>query len=223
MKIDFDDYAEGYDEILRNQHRLFVDDVDYYARYKVECVKQFLKKKPQSILEYGCGTGRNIRFLKDEFEGADIYGCDISRKSLQVAADSNKGAHFFLLDEDKIEKQFDLVFVAGVFHHVPLEERQGVMTDIARYLKKGGELFIFEQNPYNPLTRHMVKTCPFDKDARLIGPQGLKKLIIEAGLSIEFRKYTLFFPNFLKFFRRYESCLGSIPLGGQYFIYATKR
>ncbi len=34
-------------------------------------------------------------------------------------------------------------------------------------LKKKGRVYIFEHNPYNPVTRYLVATCEFDRDAVL--------------------------------------------------------
>jgi hypothetical protein len=35
-------------------------------------------------------------------------------------------------------------------------------------LKEDGHFIIFEHNPINPVTRHLVKNCPFDADAVLL-------------------------------------------------------
>lgn len=219
-KVDFDKYAEDYDEILGDQLNFFNRDNEYFARYKVECIKEHVKGTPRTILEYGCGTGRNLGFLKGAFREARIYGCDISPKSLAIAREQNKDIHLFLPDQQPPESAFDIIFVAGVFHHVAPEERAGVMKNIAGLLKKGGELFIFEHNPWNPVTRRLVRDCPFDEDAVLIKPSELSCLLMDTGLIVEKKRYALFFPEALKYFRKYEKWLGLIPLGGQYFIHA---
>ena len=41
------------------------------------------------------------------------------------------------------------------------------MKEINRVLKLGGRLYFFEHNPWNPFTRFLVRTCPFDKNAQL--------------------------------------------------------
>ena len=62
-KVDFDEYAEEYDNILREQLSFFSDDDKYFARYKVKSVHKYLTTEPKRILEYGCGTGRNLPFF----------------------------------------------------------------------------------------------------------------------------------------------------------------
>ena len=222
-KVDFDEYAKSYDEILGDQLNFFNRDDEYFARYKVECIKAHIKETPRTILEYGCGTGRNLRFLKDAFKDAEIYGCDISAKSLEIARKQNVDCHLFLPDQRPPKSAFDLIFVAGVFHHIPPEERAQVMKEIACLLRKDGKLFVFEHNPWNPVTRRLVRDCPFDEDAVLIKPSELTDLLTEAGFRVEKKRYALFFPEVLKCFRKYEKRLGFIPLGGQYFIHARLR
>jgi hypothetical protein len=82
------------------------------------------------------------------------------------------------------------------------------------------ELFIFEHNPYNPLTRHAVNTCPFDKDAELITLSDMKRLIFRSGLTLLPARYALFFPAALKPLRFLEPLLAPVPLGGQYMVHA---
>jgi hypothetical protein len=112
--------------------------------------------------------------------------------------------------------------VANVLHHVSPELRAGVMEDIYRILQHSGFLFIFEHNPYNPVTRHLVNTCPFDENAVLITPFEIKRLVSAALLKPILLQYTLFFPAFLKGMRFLEPFLKKVPIGGQYFIFAEK-
>ena len=156
------------------------------------------------------------------FQQSEIYAADISRKSLAIAKHDNPLVRFFLLDEDTIVDKFDLIFIALVFHHIEPKLRSKVIKDISDLLQQGGHIFIFEHNPYNPITRYLVNNCIFDEDAVLLKKRELCKLLIEAKLSINDHRYTLFFPSFLQKFRFIEPMLGYLPLGGQYFICATK-
>jgi SAM-dependent methyltransferase len=218
----FDDYWQSYNEILRNQVRYFDKDDMYFAQYKIDLVKKFMHTEPSSILEYGCGVGRNLGFLRRQFPKAIIYGCDISQKSLEAASKELPEAVLFKAGEKKLLGVFDLIFVANVFHHIPPETRMDAIQDIKHMLKQDGSLFIFEHNPYNPVTRHLVKTCPFDEAAVLLKPAELKKLVKCEEMEICYLRYTLFFPAFLKIFRFIEPALFWLPLGGQYFLQAEK-
>ncbi|MFN3385097.1 MAG: class I SAM-dependent methyltransferase [Candidatus Thermochlorobacter sp.] len=225
-KIDFDAFAKDYDKLMANQLKGFGEESAYFAEYKVRLVKERLQKTasplPKRILEFGCGTGRNLTFLQAYFPDAIIEGCDISSESLKIAAERAPDVELYLLQKEKPKKHYDLVFVACVFHHIAPAERAGAFEQICMMMKPGSELFIFEHNPYNPVTRHMVNTCPFDKDAILLTPAELVERTKDAGLNLLETRYTLFYPAFLKALRPTEAYLGWLPLGGQYYVRAVK-
>jgi SAM-dependent methyltransferase len=74
------------------------------------------------------------------------------------------------------DETFDVVFSAGVFHHVPFSEHFDLVSEVSRTLKNGGIFMIYEHNPFNPLTCHAVNTCPFDENAVLLKPIRLRQL-----------------------------------------------
>ena len=222
-KVDFDEYAENYDTLLQGQLKFF-DDVDYFAEYKAKMVRSSVRKDPRMILEYGCGIGRNLRFLGASFPDAVISGCDPSERSLERAAKENPSVKFFLLDDalSTHREKFDLIVVANVFHHILPGAWEDTMTLLSEWLEREGELFIFEHNPYNPITRHLVRSCPFDKDAVLLSLRRVRSLLLKSGLRIVSNRYILFFPSFLKGLRFLERYLADIPFGGQYLVHASK-
>ena len=126
-----------------------------------------------------------------------------------------------LLQISGVSEKFDLVFIANVLHHINPNQRHDTLSFIKSLTVNNGELFIFEHNPYNPVTRHIVRTCPFDADAELIKPRHLIALLKKAGFSIIERQYILFFPSFLSGLRPMERYLKSLPLGGQYVVHAS--
>jgi SAM-dependent methyltransferase len=219
-KVKFDKYAEDYQKLIGEQLSFFDSNNDYFAKYKIDIIKKHIDGTPKRILEYGCGIGRNLKYLSQHFEHSLIYACDISQRSLEIAKDDNPTVNFFLLDHDTIIEKFDLILVALVFHHIEPELRTNVIRDISNLLAEGGNIFIFEHNPYNPVTRYIVNTCIFYDDAVLLKKRELVKLLIEANLSIDTWRYTLFFPSFLKKLRFLEPILGYLPFGGQYFLKA---
>lgn len=222
-KVDFDDYTENYNQLLKEGTSFFSSSENYFARYKVDLVRNQVHTSANKILEFGCGIGRNIPFLQQAFPLAVIMGTDISGASLQIARRDNTGVEFFLEDENTgPTKLFDLIFVAGVFHHIPVALRAGVAKNLFNRLSPGGQLFVFEHNPFNPITRRIVNNCPYDKDAVLLKPSELKKILNESGLTIERNAYCLFVPPRLSALARMESLLGWLPLGGQYWVQARR-
>jgi len=224
-KVDFDKYAEDYENILKKDLVFFESENSYFSEYKVKITRKVIPDEPAEILEFGCGTGRNLKYLREYFPASKLEGCDISQKSLDISADSNKKTELFLIDGNFTKNRtnrYDLIFISNVYHHIKPEERKSTTGKIADLLKHGGKIMIFEHNPYNLLTRYIVDRCPFDEDAVLLKPKELKNLLKENTFCIKQFKYTLFFPRILKIFRPIESFIGFIPAGGQYYILAEK-
>lgn len=222
-KVDFDHYTENYNLLLKEETSFFSSSDEYFAKYKVNIVRKQIDTPVSRILEYGCGIGRNIPFLQRAFPGTVVVGSDVSSASIEVARRDNAGVEFLLEDENiKLSDSYDLIFVAGVFHHVPVSQRAEVAKTLFDRLSPKGRLFVFEHNPYNPVTRRIVNNCPYDKDAVLLKPTELKMILSKAALTVECMAYCLFVPPGLSVLPKLESRLGWLPLGGQYWVQARR-
>jgi SAM-dependent methyltransferase len=225
-KVDFDIYANEYEKILDNDLKFFGEENGYFAEYKVKIVKDTISTEPENILEFGCGIGLNLRHFKKYFPSAKISGCDISEKSIQLASKQIEDVNFFILNDESVTNRsgiFDLIFVSCVFHHIAPQLRSAAINRIKNMLKPKGALYIFEHNPLNPVTRKIVKDCPWDKDAILLNTNETIDLMSKAGFEISEKKFTLFFPAQLGFLRPLEKFLKHVPLGGQYFVKGIKK
>lgn len=222
-KVDFDDYTDNYNSLLRASTGFFTESEAYFAKYKVDILRREVPATTKRLLEYGCGIGRNIPFLRAAFPEATIAGSDISAASLEIARKENPGVEFFLEQPDtNAAEAYEVIFIAGVFHHIPVRERASVMKALYQRLAPGGTIAIFEHNPFNPVTRKIVKDCPYDKDALLLKPSNLKNLLIDADLLVRRSAYCLFVPPSLSVLLPLEAKLGWLPLGGQYWVKATR-
>ena len=220
-KVDFDEYADDYEQLLKDQLKFFNEDRSYFSKYKIdlvkkECIKNLIK--PKKILEFGCGIGLNIPFIEKGFPDSKIYVSDISNKSLKYV--NKKYKKVKVLNDNDIEKyKYDFIFVAGVIHHIHPKLRNDVIKRLLFILKPEGSLFVFEHNPYNPVTRHMVNTCPFDEDAVLIKMKDMKSDFLKnSAFKVKSSGYCLYFPERFKFMNGLENILKYIPLGGQYYV-----
>jgi len=221
--VQFDEYAHQYDALLQENIGFGGKAVAYYAAHKCIVIRNHILGTPLRILDYGCGIGRTIPYLHQSFPEATIWGCDVSEESLAVAASAHPAAHFFLLEGKETERltsHFDLILIAGVLHHIAPDARAQTLSQVKSLLRPGGELFIFEHNPYNPLTLRAVRTCPWDEGVILLKPAEVRMLLRQVQLKILRARYTLFFPAALKFFQPLEKGLSRIPLGGQFFFHA---
>jgi SAM-dependent methyltransferase len=220
-RVDFDQYAAQYEAIIAAQTNFFDGDSDYFARYKIE-VAWHLVGHVGSVLDFGCGIGRSMPHLRAVFPKADIVGCDPSTESLALAREQNPTCHFVSTDELGTDAKFDLVIASCVFHHIPPKNRQMAIQFGRSRLKEGGHFIVFEHNPINPVTRYLVKNCPFDTDAILLGMRETIERIRSANLEIDRSGYCLFFPQQLAALRPFEKYLRWLPIGGQYFVCASK-
>ena len=224
MTQDFDDYANDYEALLRASLGAAGGDLEFFRRRKAVLAKRLLAAAPpRRILEYGCGTGGNLPHLAAAFPEAAVAGGDISEKSLAQAAAGAPTATLYHLGRDAVPSgAFDLVFVAGVLHHVPGPARGAVMAAMAAALAPGGRLLVFEHNPANPLTRRIVARCPFDAGVTLTPPAEARALAQGAGLGRLLLRYVSFVPPALAPLAGVERFLTWLPLGGQYCLSAVK-
>jgi trans-aconitate methyltransferase len=223
IHVDFDDYVDQYEALLKDQLSFFSKDRGYFSEYKVSITSEIVPIKPSRILDFGCGIGLSLPFLSSHFPNAQIFASDQSEKSVDHVR-RNFPNIVVLSDRDLENYKFDLIFVTGVFHHIPSHCRSDVIVRLSHLIDADGWLSVFEHNPYNPVTRRMVATCPFDEDAELISLAKFKNLILDTAVfQMKYYGYCLYFPESLSRFRIIENYLRKIPLGGQYFIFCTKQ
>lgn len=216
---EFDQFAEKYDEILEESIPGSISENPYFAEYKIKLMSQLLSRQmPEVILDFGCGAGRGLPYLKTYFPDASLWGFDVSEASLDVAGSRAPDAKL-VSDWKKLkDERFELIVAANVFHHIPPEERVRALSDCRELLSNNGKMFIFEHNPYNPATRWIFERCPFDVDAEMLSKASAGRIAREANLKVTGSGYTLFFPAPLACFRVIEPALKFIPLGAQYYV-----
>lgn len=209
----FDHHAQTYEQAHAQSVRLSGEGPEYFAQHKLDCLLRKGVGAAHSILDYGCGTGSLTQLLCGRF-GA-VAGYDPSARSLDVAKGRASQATFYFSDVSIPDASFDVVVLSGVLHHVAPVERSKLVAAAVAKLKIGGRLFVFEHNPYNPLTLKAVRACPFDDDAVLLAPREARALLRQASLADIRQDYVLFFPRQLAWLRPLESWLRAFPLGAQ--------
>lgn len=218
LKVDFDEYAEKYTSMLQEQLSYFSEDRSYFSRYKAKILGSLIEVKPLRVLDFGAGVGLMVPHLQSEFPNAKIFVTDISSKSLEML--SERFSDIAVVPDAFLEDhRFDVILISTVLHHIDPGSRHAVMQRLGKLLTPGGSICIFEHNPFNPLTRRLVATCPFDVDAVLLSMLESSRLMTSsAGLSVSSRGYTLFVPPRLVRMTWVEKYLKWLPLGGQYFV-----
>ncbi len=144
------------------------------------------------LADIGCGTGRMLRYLEEEFPGKfELYGIDISPESIRVAGENNPGlADFREGDAEHLPyeaESFAVFLCMHSFHHYP--DPDAALREMSRCLKPGGTLILVE-NEYRTLRRIWLNTCyRLGKyklgDVRMYSEKELRALIEKAGFTVE--------------------------------------
>lgn len=219
----FDSYADDYADTVNAVITASGETVDFFARYKARLTRRFLRgdSAPRRILDFGCGIGYASRALRAEFPSAQLVGCDISARSLGAASKTSQDGTFVAHDNAGLpfaDDLFHLIFTSCVFHHIERRKHKFWISEIQRVLSSGARLVLFEHNPYNPLTRRVVRMCPFDEGVTLLKASYVTRLLKSTGFKTSGPFYYFFFPRTLSFCRRLEPFLNWLPLGAQYFV-----
>jgi SAM-dependent methyltransferase len=230
----FDKYAQNYDEGHSKAVKMSGFEPAYFHEYKLKEIAEYLKSKRLTnkrikLLNYGCGTGNSEKYIKKYLPNTVVYSVDVSEESIKVAREANKGLSdvtFEPFDGSTIpfDVEFDVIFVANVFHHIRRENHLEILKKISQKLAPDGAFFMFELNPINPLTMLVAlkNDYRFDKDAKLLTPLYTKKMLAKAGFRRKDIRYTIFFPRFLSLLIPYEKFLRKIPFGAHYYFVAKR-
>ena len=226
--IEFDEMSNSLDDLLKEGLGIFAKFRETMIEYKAEYLKYLIPAVPNTILDFGCGSGLYIPYLKKYFPNSNIFGCDVSSKSIEAARLKYPDCEFSIInrveDLDQYKEKMDIIFINCVLHHIPPIEHQEWITGIYKNMKKGTYLIIFEMNMINPLSNNFCKKSPIDKNATMLKASYCSKLVENCFIEKDFinLRYTYFFPWRKKIFIALEHKLGWLPLGAQYYVIAKK-
>lgn len=222
MMEEFDKFAGDYGKVLDRSVELAGESSAYFIEYKADYVAQILgSPAPAKILDFGCGVGLLSHALATQRPQDTIHGFDVSAESLNQLPTGLGNRGLFTTNLGELHRDYDLVVVSNVLHHIPPDRRQATIADLATRLSHSGRLLVIEHNPLNPLTRWVVSHCPFDDDAILLRPREVKGYCSSAGLHNFRNEYIVFFPKMLARLRRFERQLAWCPAGAQYALTAA--
>jgi SAM-dependent methyltransferase len=222
----FDRYAGDYDRLLDDplRHR-FASDGDFFIHQKCRVLmRQLRRDRPSArrlrLLDAGCGQGTAIAFLSKE---ARVIGTDVSLPMLRDAVRCGPVSVQEPFNLPFANESFDAAFAFCVYHHIDAAHHVRHLRELRRIVKAGGRVYVFEHNPFNPVTRRIFARAPIDRGCHLIAPAQLRARFREAGLDAVRSRYLLFLPERLwKRFGCIEPALAWLPLGGQYFVSGRK-
>jgi len=96
----------------------------------------------ESVLDFGCGCGRVLRWLKPELTSARVFGTDIDRQALAWCSKNLPGiawsANAGLPPTGFAAQSFDLVYAISVFSHLDEDFQFYWLNELRRITKPGG-------------------------------------------------------------------------------------
>ncbi|MDX6492755.1 MAG: polyisoprenyl-phosphate glycosyltransferase [Gaiellaceae bacterium] len=224
---EFDRYGESYEQAVGDAIGFGRQEHAFYLEAKGRVLVELARREigdPARIhaLDVGSGPGSLHPYLAKI--GA-LEGVDVSQALVERAAAANPAVRYRTYDGETLpfaDESFDLAFAVNVFHHVDPPDRAALAAELARVVRPGGIVAVFEHNPLNPLTRLVVSRCEFDAGVELLSTREVSALLTRAGLQPVERRYILFFPWRAAFLQRLEARLGPVPLGAQHLTAARR-
>ena len=127
--------------------------------------------EPARILDLGCGIGGSTMPLANRFSSAEIWGIDLAEPMLRVAhrlfEENGKRAVFVQGDASETDFSdgfFDVVTATILFHEVPVELGQKIVSEAYRILRPGGWFVVGDVEPYRKLSPYRAFMSDWQTD-----------------------------------------------------------
>jgi ubiquinone/menaquinone biosynthesis C-methylase UbiE len=224
VSAEFDEHARSYDEQIERAISFSRREHDFFTKAKVDALLSLVARRlgdPGKLraLDVGCGSGVAHRFLTPRL-GA-LEAADVSPEMLAIAKRANPDVTYHLANGSRLPlptAEYDLAAATCVIHHVLPPERPPFLSEMARVVRPGGLVVVFEHNPLNPLTRLVVRRVDFDADAELTRMGRLQEHFRASGIPPLESRFIVLFPWRGAVFTTVEQLLRRVPLGAQYYV-----
>lgn len=226
---DYDHYRDRYSAELDRAVSFAGTNHEFFTRAKAEELVRLAERhlgNPAKLdaLDVGCGVGLTERHLTGRFHS--LTGTDVSPGVLDTAARANPGVRYELADRDELpfgDREFDLAFAVCVVQVLPPAKRLRFVAELARVTRPDGLVVVFEHNPFNPLTRLVVRRCEFGEDARMLRMGEAELLLQDNRMAVVDRGFMLLFPSRRRRVLAAERAVRRLPLGAQYYVAGRDR
>ena len=205
---EFDAYTANYNEEINKALNFSGLDIDFFARVKNEYLVDILNARLDGagkvkLLDVGCGVANAHKQLVGRV--GELSGIDVSTASITSSAPTQ--SRHPLRGIRRHPRPLCRPLARRGFCRQCVSSRPGRAAirpgrDIRRVLRPGGLFAIFEHNPFNPVTKHVVDTCEFDKDAVLLKRRDSEALLRASGFSDIKTRYIFAVPAAGRLLRR---------------------
>ncbi|KAB2685298.1 MULTISPECIES: class I SAM-dependent methyltransferase [Brucella/Ochrobactrum group] len=149
------DHASLMDRVYRRQRHFYDATRKYYLLGRDPMIAGLAVPKNGTVLEIGCGTGRNLVKTAEHYPDARLFGIDISAEMLDTARRAAERAGIesrvrleradaAQFDPERLFGQtgFDRIFISYAVSMIP--QWQSVVRESIRHLAPQGELHIVD-------------------------------------------------------------------------------
>jgi len=154
-------------------------DLEKFTRWLERQTKRAILNPTSSVIDFGCGNGRNLLYLAGSY-GMHGYGCDSSSAAIREAK--------MLAEKEGVHLNYETRSMAGTYEGIPdetytlaldmmsshflkKEQRELLRDEIHRVLKPGGYLFMKTFLRDEDIhTARLIKEKPGDEDGSYIHP-----------------------------------------------------
>lgn len=120
----------------------YLDFEEEVRRLHKEFLAILFKKKPNSVLDIGCGQGAFLEHLK--FNDVDAFGIDLSAEQIKIC--QNKHLNVACIPLEEVTQKYDCATaIFDVVNYIPKKELQNFFDQTNVVLHQGG-FFIFDVN-----------------------------------------------------------------------------
>src|SRR5262249_18332903 len=147
-------------------------------------VNEVLEPVPgMKMLDVGCGPANVLAYLPP----LDYTGIDLNEKHIDYARRRyGNGGRFIVgnaaLDLKQGEKQFDLINVSALLHHINDDEAISLFASLTTLLKPNGRIVTID-NVWLPKQRVVVRLANYlDSGTNIRTPEGYLRLLDGTGL-----------------------------------------
>jgi len=190
------------DAIYRTQRHFYDLTRKYYLLGRDRLIRHLSPPPGGSVLEIGCGTGRNLIVAAQAWPDAHFFGIDISEAMLETArakvAKAGLSDRITLVQGDATafdaqalfgRPAFDRVFQSYTLSMIP--DWQGAIREAAAKIAPGGRLDIVDFGQQNGLPRLWRKAlfawlAKFDVTPRATLRQAVEGVAAAQGLEADF-------------------------------------
>ncbi len=128
----------------------------WYNKFIKRAIADIGLKEGAYVADFGAGTGRNALLMRQYIGNrGKIVGFEIGKEMQEQFLKNTKGyKNIFLAKKSILEplnenEQYDIVFISFVLHGFTKENREKIIKNAYRLLKKGGVFVILDYNEFN--------------------------------------------------------------------------